>query len=479
MAQGGEAMSRIKLRYVKAWVDGEGRVYHYLRRRGHALVRLPGIAGSAEFMDAYRAALDSQPAPIGVTLRSKPGSTSAAVAAYYDSRTFYVLSAGTQAKQRGILERFRDEHGDKPLKLLPRKFIVEQLDGMAPHSARNWLKALRAFLQWCATRDLIREDPTFGIKVKVPRSDGHHTWTEEEIAQFEAAHPLGTKAHLALALGLYTLQRRGDVVRMGRQHIRDGWLHVTQQKTSKPLALPIYFTELPTVLAASPCGDLTFLVTKSGKSYGANDFSEQFRKWCDDAGLQHCTFHGLRKAGCRRLAEAGCSANQIAAWSGQSLREVERYTRAADQARLARDAVVRTDDELGTPGRLYIIRAKETTRFKIGISTDPEARLKSMQTGSAVELELVLAIEVPSVRIERQAHRILEPWRVQGEWFDLGPLADYFMHRMQRDAGTIELVLTTLREVRGDMAPASLKLIRTNHEDSGGKLNPISHSGNR
>jgi integrase len=78
-------------------------------------------------------------------------------------------------------------------------------------------------------------------------------------------------------------------------------------------------------------------------SYGANDFSEQFRTWCDAAGLpKHCSAHGLRKAGCRRLAEAGCSANEIAAWSGQSLREVERYTRAADQARLARNAMVRT-----------------------------------------------------------------------------------------------------------------------------------------
>jgi integrase len=66
-------------------------------------------------------------------------------------------------------------------------------------------------------------------------------------------------------------------------------------------------------------------------------------KWHRISGLpKHYSAHGLRKAGCRRLAEAGCSANEIAAWSGQSLREVERYTRAADQARLARNAMART-----------------------------------------------------------------------------------------------------------------------------------------
>jgi hypothetical protein len=48
----------------------------------------------------------------------------------------------------------------------------------------------------------------------------------------------------------------------------------------------------------------------------------------------------LRKASCRRLAEARCSANEIASISGHaSLREVERYTRAADQERMARNAV--------------------------------------------------------------------------------------------------------------------------------------------
>jgi integrase len=51
---------------------------------------------------------------------------------------------------------------------------------------------------------------------------------------------------------------------------------------------------------------------------------------------KHCVAHGLRKAACRRLAEAGCSSKVIAAISGHlSLREVERYTRAAEQKRMA------------------------------------------------------------------------------------------------------------------------------------------------
>jgi integrase len=338
-------MSRLRLKYVHSFVDHDGRPRHYFRRKGYKPTSLRGVYGSEEFMAAYHVALDavSLPIEIGAKKRSSPGSLSAAIAAYYGSLEFRVLTGGTPAKRRAILETFREQHGDKPVKLLPRKFIVHMLGTMKPHTARNWLKTIRALMQFCIAREMIGEDPTLGIKAKTPRSDGHHTWSEDEIAAFEAHHPIGSKARLALALGLYTLQRRSDVVRMGRQHVRDGWLHVKQQKTGKALALPVR-AELQTALDAPPTGHLTFLITKTGKSYEPNDFSEQFRQWCNDATLpRRCTFHGLRKAGCRRLAELGCSANEIAAWSGQSLREVERYTKAADQKRLARNALARSE----------------------------------------------------------------------------------------------------------------------------------------
>ena len=65
-----------------------------------------------------------------------------------------------------------------------------------------------------------------------------------------------------------------------------------------------------------------------------------------EAGLPgRCKPHGLRKAAARRLAEAGCSANEIAAITGhKTLAEVERYTRAADQVRLAQQAIRRQID---------------------------------------------------------------------------------------------------------------------------------------
>src|SRR5882724_1582867 len=124
---------------------------------------------------------------------------------------------------------------------------------------------------------------------------------------------------------------------MGRQHIRNGALQVRQQKTGASLAIPIH-SALKAVLDATPSEHLTFLTTKDGKPFSPAGFTNWFREMCNEAGLPKGTSaHGLRKAACRRLAEAGCSANVIASISGHaSLREVERYTKAADQARMAR-----------------------------------------------------------------------------------------------------------------------------------------------
>jgi integrase len=330
-------------KYVQAWVDGrDSRAYYYLRRRGFPRVRLPGLPWSPTFMAAYEAAMSGARTAIGAG-RVKHGSVAAVVAEYFDSQKFFgSKSAGTQRMRRGILERFRAAYGDRPFALLPPEWIEALLDNKPPHAARSWLVTLRSLCQFAVKRRYLRTDPTANIKLRAIKGDGFHTWTEDEIAQFEAHHPVGTKPRLALALLLYTGQRRSDVVRMGRQHIRDGVLTVKQQKTGVPLEIPVH-SHLQAVLDATPSENLTFLVTATGKPYGGNAFTEQFRNWCDAAGLpQRCKPHGLRKAACRRLAEAGCSANEIMAFSGHAtMKELVRYTKSADQARLARNAMAK------------------------------------------------------------------------------------------------------------------------------------------
>src|SRR5262244_147796 len=330
-------------KYVQHWVDDEGRPHCYFRRRGFPRVPLKGLPWSPSFMAAYEAAMSGARTAIGAG-RVKPGSVAAVVAEYLDSRqAFGSKGAGTQRMRRGILERFRAAYGERPMALLPAEWIEALLDSKPPHAARSWLVTLRSLCQFALKRRYLRVDPTANIKQRAIKGDGFHTWTEEEIAQFEAHHPIGTKPRLALALLLYTGQRRSDVVRMGRQHIRNGALTVKQQKTGTELPPIPVLPELQAVLNATPSEHLTFLVSATGKPYGGNAFSAQFRNWCNAAGLpKRCKPHGLRKAACRRLAEAGCSEREIMAISGHvTSKEIARYTKAADLALLARNAMAK------------------------------------------------------------------------------------------------------------------------------------------
>jgi integrase len=126
---------------------------------------------------------------------------------------------------------------------------------------------------------------------------------------------------------------------MGWQHVTGDSITVRQEKTDTPLVIPIH-PELAWALAAVPRTNLTFLVTERGAPFTSAGFGNWFREQCDAAVLPQCSAHGLRKAAATRLANAGCSNEQIKALTGhRSDSALAPYTRAADQQRLARQAL--------------------------------------------------------------------------------------------------------------------------------------------
>jgi integrase len=325
-------------KFVQQFIDRTGKPRFYLRRPGFKLVPLPGLPWSPQFMEVYEAALSGQPRQIGAS-RTKPGTVSAAITGYYYDQSFLVLASSTQRRLRRILERFRAEHGDKRIALLQRQHIITLLRSKKRFAARDWLRAIRALMRYTVEIGLRDDNPVVDVKLPNQKTDGYHSWTDAEIEQFEVHHAQGTRARLALSLLLYTGQRRGDIIKLGRQHICDGVLHVRQQKTGVELVIPIHAT-LQAIISDTPANHLTLLTTQTGKPFSAAGFGNWFRDRCNEAGLTHCSAHGLRKAAARRLAEAGCTMHEIAAITGHaSLSEVQRYTKAADQARLARAAM--------------------------------------------------------------------------------------------------------------------------------------------
>ena len=330
-------------KYTQAFTDRHGTARFYFRKAGSKQVPLPGLPWSPQFMAAYEAALEGHGPRIDIgASRTKPGTINALVVSYFNSMTFQALAPETRRTRRNILERFRAEHGDKRSALLKREHVNVMFAKKASRrfAARNWLKTVRALMQFAVAENLLTADPTVGIKNLSGKTDGFRTWDESNIAAFEAHWQIGTRERLALALLLWTLQRRGDVVRMGRQHVRqtpDGpVIDVKQNKTGTKLAIPV-LPELKAVLDATPSNHLTFLTTSFGKPFAAAGFTNWFREACNSANIPKGTSaHGLRKAGCRRFAESGFSIHEIAAWSGHAdLHEIAHYTKAADQVRMA------------------------------------------------------------------------------------------------------------------------------------------------
>ena len=330
-------------------------------RKGGFSTYLTGTPWSEEFMHQYAAAVDgvkAQASNIGAG-RTVAGTVNALIAAYLDplsSSPFKTGAAETQRTRRNILENFRTAYGHLPVyradssgrrvMLLTREHVQRIVNekSATPFAQRNFLNTLRAMFRWAATEGRVPDDPTLGVTRQKAKTTGYKTWTEAEIERFEIAHPIGTKGRLAFALILYTGLRRSDVVKIGRRHVHNGVLTIEQGKTEGGeeayLEIPLH-PKLCEIIDATPTvGVKTFLVTHFGKPYTAAGFGNWFRELCDQADCFDISAHGGRKATARRLAEIGCSANQIAAITGHaSISEVQRYTKAADRKRMAREAM--------------------------------------------------------------------------------------------------------------------------------------------
>ena len=324
---------------------GKRRVRFRNRRTGFSIY-LYGTPWSDEFMRQYAAAQEGSKAK-SVTIvgakRTVAGTVSGLIVSYYASPGFRDLKASTQANRRGILERFRNGYGDLPVKGLTRG-VLEKLMGdrsTTPMAANNLMKVLRYLLDHAVALNMMSANPTVGVKRYRNKGTGWHTWSDEEVAKFQARHPSDTRPGLALALLLCTGQRRGDVVTMGRQHVTGDLIAVRQEKTGTPLMIPLH-PALMHALNALPKNNLTFLVTERGAPFTSAGFGNWFRERCDEAGLPHCSAHGLRKAAATRLANIGCTNEQIKAITGhRSDASLAPYTRSADQVRLARQAMAR------------------------------------------------------------------------------------------------------------------------------------------
>jgi integrase len=317
------------------------RVWYYREGQGPR-TRIRGDFGSPEFNAALKAARGGAGAPVGKTMLSHtdPNAFGWLVEQFLASPAHLQKEAPTQKARRNVLRRIVDKGAGaqafRELTDIDIRALRDQIAATGAVAMANGAVAiLRVMFSW-AVEDakLLRANPCLGVKALKYQGGTNHVWTDEEMMRFEAAYPLGTRERLAYALLLYSGQRSGDIVRLGRQHIKDGWLTIHAGKTGKASQVPV-LDVLSEAIAATKTGDLTFLVGDEGAPLQVSSFGRWFRDACDKAGVPDCTPHGLRHAGATRLAARGASTATLQCIYGWSLPMAERYTKTASHRRSA------------------------------------------------------------------------------------------------------------------------------------------------
>src|SRR5580700_4699782 len=134
---------------------------------------------------------------------------------------------------------------------------------------------------------MVKSDPTLHVENPPrPKGAGFIPWTEEHVTAYERRWPIGTRERVWLHVLLYTGLRRGDAVRFGRQHVRDGVGTIKTEKSgyTVEVTLPI-LPVLAETLAAGPCGDLAFICGARGEPLIKESFGNEFSAACRKAGI--------------------------------------------------------------------------------------------------------------------------------------------------------------------------------------------------
>jgi len=333
-----------KPKYVSSTPDRHGKVRHRFRHKGVSRY-LPGEPGSPEFQAAYNDALKAAqkantPAPRKPAPRRPKGSVEALVRDYRGTTRFQRLAAPTKRQYESAFVAFIDKFGDADVGAIKTRHVLGMMDGLkaTPGVANAYLRTLKLLLNYAVLRGELSHNPASSVQpIKL---DEIATWTEDDIARFEKRWPLGTIERRIFNVALSTGQRSSDLRKMRVDDIKDGWITVRQSKTGELVELPLHPALQADLEAFPPKGD--HLISRpDGRPYSDGVLSKKVKAALRAAGIpDDRKLHGLRKATCRRLAEAGCSERQIMSVSGhRSPQMVSTYVRQADQRLLAMQAM--------------------------------------------------------------------------------------------------------------------------------------------
>lgn len=235
---------------------------------------------------------------------------------------------------------------------ITRPMIIDLKDRLyhQPGVCRIALAALNNVLEYGYDRGHVKYNHAANMK-KLPKTKPFKRWAEDEVQRFLENAPIHLRR--AVLLALYTGQRRSDLTRLRWDQYDGEFIHLVQQKTGKELTIPVH-PDLKEELAvmqkdrayirikgskSKPVLEPYMLLTTHYRPWQLNHLTRAIKGQCEKLGIKDRQLHGLRKTTASKLAELGCTPHEIASITGQSLQEVEHYTKGVEQKRMAVSAM--------------------------------------------------------------------------------------------------------------------------------------------
>ena len=372
-------MPKPKLPFLHRYVTRHGKVKYYVKLSPHQKgrgTRVKGLYRSDEFMQNYHALVRGTPIMPSLIGKDGKGSLKWLITQYRNSRSWCdELSAGTREQRGPILKHLEDRNGDIPYTSINRAKVEEGMMARTENQARHFYDTVRGLFKWAVENEHHDRNPTDGIKVKKDNGEGHLAWPIELIEQYEKRWPLGTKQRLTFDVYLYVGLRRGDAARLGKQHIRNGIVHLMTEKSQEkmPVYVPVH-PALAASIAACPSPGLSIVCKDDGTHYTKEGLGNFFREAIAAAGIpvtkrgsknKGYSGHGLRKASATIAAESGASEAELNAmfgWTGHQMAQL--YTKKADRKRLAARAMAKwtrpsSEDVVGETKLAYLELERE------------------------------------------------------------------------------------------------------------------------
>ena len=356
---------RTRLRYLVYDPDRRGNDRYYVRLKvggsyKKKRIRQPLLDGQGDVSEAFTSAYHAAVAELRGEAAAEPAAPTAKQDSfdwlfdqYYRSAAFRRFDAATQKDKKSVLRRFSESAGALPYKKYRREDMErsQQARAAKPGAADKLVKVLRAVFNWAIGQKppLASFNPCIGVEPINKRKGGFHTWTPNEIDIFRAHWPIGSMPRLAMEVMISIGARRSDAAQIGprNEFVKDGqrWLRFTAHKGRNrfPVEIEARLTnELIDALEKDEAKASTYITSARGTHYTIESFGNAFSRWCGEAGLPHCSSHGLRKAAAVAYAESGATAPELMAVFGWSnLKTAQIYIEQAEKRRMRMNAFER------------------------------------------------------------------------------------------------------------------------------------------